>query len=90
MSLPATRSLDRFSEWVEKGKLVKLPAGVVPKVLSTMYDRLEREPCAKAMSYLLVSCMHTIQWKQERSRKDYRLFPVFFLHNQCLQFYCYE
>jgi hypothetical protein len=30
---------------------VKLPAGVVPNVDSTMKDRLEREPCAKAMLY---------------------------------------
>jgi len=38
---------------VLKGRLVKLPAGVVPNVDSTMNDRLEREPCAKAMLFLL-------------------------------------
>jgi len=40
-----------LSEWEVKGKFWKLPAGVVPKVVSVMYDRLEREPCAKAILY---------------------------------------
>jgi hypothetical protein len=34
---------------VLNGRLVKLPAGVVPNVDSTINDRLEREPCAKAI-----------------------------------------
>jgi len=34
---------------VLNGRFWKLPAGVVPKVDSTIYDRLEREPCAKAI-----------------------------------------
>jgi hypothetical protein len=43
----------RFIECLLKGRFVKLPAGVVPNVDSTMYDKLEREPCAKAMLFLL-------------------------------------